>query len=76
MKNWTDKEWVEHLGDMKTWTEKEWAQYLADVNLDEEYTEEEIKAIWDEQVSIDKENMHKKKHAKLQTFLNVCAEEF
>ena len=76
MKNRTYKEWVEHLGDARNWTDKEWAEYLADVKLDEEYTEEEIQAIWDEQVRIDKENEHKRKHAKLQTLLDVCAAEY
>ena len=52
------------------------AEHLADVKLDEEYTEEEIQAIWDEQVRIDKENAHKRKHAKLQTLLDVCVAEY
>ena len=30
---------------MKEWTLKDWAEHLADVKLDEEYTEEEIQAI-------------------------------
>ena len=76
MKIWTDEQWVEHLGPMRNWTDKEWAQYLGDVKPDGEYTEEEIQTIWDEQVRIDKENEHKRKHAKLQTLLDASAIEF
>ena len=76
MKNWTDEEWIEHLGDMRNWTDGEWAQYLGDVKPDEEYTEEDISKLRKKQMQIERELRHKNKHAELQLLLDVCAKEF
>ena len=61
---------------MKEWTLKDWAEHLADVKSDEEYTEEDMKALRKKQMQIERELRHKNKHAELQSILDVCAEEF
>lgn len=57
-------------------TFEEQAAYLGDIKPDEEYTEEDIKALRKKQMQIERELRHKNKHAELQALLDVCAEEF
>ena len=48
---------------MKEWTLKDWAEHLSDIKPDEEYTEEDIKALRKKQMQIERELRHKNKHA-------------
>ena len=61
---------------MKKRTHEELVDYFAEIKPDEEYTEEDLKELRKEQMRIEKERKHRNKHAKLQTLLDVCAEEY
>lgn len=61
---------------MKKMTFEEATKYLREVKPDGEHTKEKIKEIWKEQMRIEKKRKHRKRHAKLQTLLDVCAADY
>ena len=59
---------------LQTW--KEIYDSFKDIKEDHEYTDEDIKALEKEEAEYLERRKKREKHAKLQTFLDVCAAEY